>query len=68
MKTCMIPVAIDEALVPLIDELTEANDVPCASSFLSLLMTRALLQARERALLEAQTTIDASAGDDEPIH
>ncbi len=65
MKTYTIPVAIDEAFIPLIRELTQANDVPCADSFLSLLMTRALLQARERAMLEAETTHDAGVNDDD---
>ena len=54
MKTVAVTIAIDERFVPVIGALSEANDVGCANSFLSLLLTSALIEAQMTAEKEAR--------------
>ena len=54
MKTVAVTIAIDERFVPVIDALREVNDVGCANSFLSLLLTSALIEAQMTAEKEAE--------------
>lgn len=56
MKTVAVTIAIDERFVPVISALSEANDVGCANSYLSILLTSALIEAQMKAEKEAEQT------------
>jgi len=53
MRTTAITIAIDDRLLPVIDELAANNEISCPNSYLSLLLTSALLEARVKAARQA---------------